>query len=376
VTTAARIPLKRTVDERIFVASQWQLIWWKFRKHHLAMIGSVVVVFLYTLVLFCEFISPYNTTARFSKYLYAPPQGLHFVHPEQGFRLRPFVYDLVREVDEKTARRYFVIDKTNTHDVYFFVHGVPYTFWGLFSTDIHLFGTREADTPCFLMGTDRLGRDVLSRVLYGARISLSIGLIGIAITFFLGLLLGGLSGYVGGLVDTMIQRTIDLLISIPHLPLWMALAAALPRDWPPLRIYFGIVIVLSIVGWTGLARVVRGKLLALREEDFVMAARLAGSNDMRVIFRHLLPSFFSYIIVSLTLSIPNMILGETSLSFLGLGLQPPVVSWGVLLQDAQDVAAVAHYPWLLIPCLFVVATVLAFNFMGDGLRDAADPYVR
>lgn len=370
------LPAKRKVDERIFVASQWQLIWWKFRKHRLAIIGSVVIIGLYTIVLLCEFISPYNTTARFSKYLYAPPQGLHFVHPEQGFRLRPFVYDLTREVDQQTARRYFVQDKAKTHDVYLFVRGEPYKFWSLFPTEIHLMGVREADAPFFLMGTDRLGRDMFSRMLYGARISMSIGLLGIAITFFLGLLLGGLSGYVGGIADTIIQRAIDLLISIPHLPLWMALAAALPRDWPPLRIYFGIVIVLSVVGWTGLARVVRGKLLSLREEDFVMAARLAGSNDARIIFRHLLPSFFSYIVVSLTMAVPNMILGETSLSFLGLGLQPPVVSWGVLLQDAQDVAAVAHYPWLLIPCLFVVAAVLAFNFLGDGLRDAADPYVR
>jgi peptide/nickel transport system permease protein len=367
---------QRTQEERLFQASQWQLIWWKFRKHKVAMIGAAVVVVLYTIVLFCEFLSPFTPTTRFSKYLYANPQRLHFIHPEQGFRLRPFVYDMHRETDTETYRRYFVEDKDKPIDVYFFIRGVPYKFWGLWETDLHLMGPEDPEAPFFLMGTDRLGRDVFSRVLYGARISLSIGLVGIAITFALGLLLGGLSGYLGGMVDTIIQRVIDLLISIPHLPLWMGLAAALPRDWPPLRIYFGIVVVLSIVGWTGLARVVRGKLLSLREEDFVVAARLVGSNDIRIIIRHLLPSFFSYIIVSLTLAVPNMILGETSLSFLGLGLQPPVVSWGVLLQDAQDVGSIAHYPWLLIPCLFVILTVLAFNFLGDGLRDAADPYVR
>jgi len=365
-----------TQDERYFQASQWQLIWWKFRKHKLAMIGGVVVIFLYGLVLFCEFISPYKTTTRFSKYLYASPQKLHFVHPEQGFRLRPFVYDLKREVDPDTYRRTFVEDTSNYYDVRFFVHGVPYKFWGFWETDLHLMGTAEPDAPFFLMGTDRLGRDVLTRVIYGTRISLTIGLVGVALNFFLGMLLGGLSGYLGGVMDTIIQRAIDFLISIPTLPLWMGLAAAVPRDWPPLRIYFGIVIVLSIVGWTGLARVVRGKLLSLREEDFVMAAQLAGAGHMRIIARHLLPSFFSYIIVQLTLAIPSMILGETSLSFLGLGLQPPVVSWGVLLQDAQDVGSIAHYPWLLIPVFFVISTVLAFNFMGDGLRDAADPYVR
>jgi peptide/nickel transport system permease protein len=364
----------RKIEERLSVASQWRLIWWKFRKHKLAMIGVPVILLMYFIVLFCEMLSPYLPGQRFANYLDTRPHTIRFVHPERGFSLRPFVYGLESYRDPDTFRRTFVEDQTVTYPIRFFVQGEPYKFWGLWKIRLHLFGADES--PVFLMGTDRLGRDLFTRTLYGSRISLSIGLVGVALNFVLGLLLGGVSGYLGGLIDTMIQRAIDLLISIPTLPLWMALAAALPRDWPPLRIYFGIVVVLSLVGWTGLARVVRGKLLALREEDFVMAARLVGSSNLRIIISHLLPSFFSYIIVQLTMAIPSMILGETSLSFLGLGLQPPVVSWGVLLQDAQNVQAVAHYPWQLIPVFFVVVTVLMFNFLGDGLRDAADPYVR
>lgn len=360
-------------EAELYVASQWQLIWWQFRKHKLAMIGVLIIAFLYLLAIFCEFLSPYTQTTRFPEYVNAPPQRVHFFD-EGKFGLRPFVYGLKRERDPETYRRVYPVDKTKEYPIHFFVRGETYKFWGLFETDLHLFGVEEGFV--FLMGTDRLGRDLFSRTVYGARISLSIGLLGIALTFIFGLLLGGLSGYLGGVVDTIVQRTIDLLRSIPTIPLWMALAAALPRDWPPLRIYFGIVIILSVIGWTNLARVVRGKLLSLREEDFVMAARLAGSGTMRIISRHLLPSFASYIIVSLTLSIPNMILSETALSFLGLGLQPPVVSWGVLLQDAQHVRSVATYPWRLIPCLFVIVAVLMFNFLGDGLRDAADPYAR
>ncbi len=246
--------------------------------------------------------------------------------------------------------------------------------WGLIPTSIHLFGLKDHKNPLILMGTDKLGHDLFSRVLYGARISLSFGLMGIVLTLILGLLLGGISGYLGGVSDTIIQRVIDLLICIPTIPLWMALSAALPKTWSATQTYFGLIIVFSIIGWTGLARVVRGKVLSLREEDFTMAARLAGASDYRIIIKHLLPSFASYIIVNVTLSIPGTILGETALSFIGIGLQAPVVSWGVLLQDAQNLETLAHHPWLLWPAGFIILTVLMFNFLGDGLRDAADPY--
>jgi peptide/nickel transport system permease protein len=377
--SSAAIDLGLGSEDRIFVATQWQLMWWKFRKHRLAIVGGIVLIILYLTAILADFIAP-NDPNLFNKlYPYAPPQPIRFVD-ENGFRLRPYVYGLKRERDPKTLGVVFEVDKEVKYPVRLFVHSYPYEFWGLFETDLHLFGAdvdpEVLEQTFFLLGSDRLGRDQLSRILYGTRISLSIGLVGMMISFFLGILLGGISGYYGGVADTLIQRVIEFLRSVPTTPLWMALSAALPATWPPLRVYFGITIILSLISWTGLARVVRSKFLSLREEDFIMAAMLSGTTELRIIFRHLLPSFLSHIIASLTLSIPGLILSETSLSFIGLGLRPPTISWGVLMREAQNLVVVAKAPWLLTPGLLIVITVLSFNFMGDGLRDAADPYVR
>ncbi len=359
------------VKERFYVASQWQLMWRKFKKHKLALLGGTVLAIFYIMAIFCEFFSPYDIYKRYTKSLYCPPQRIHFFD-EKGFNFRPFVYEMKGTLDPETWERIYVEDKSKKSPIYFFIRSHKYKLWNLFPTNIHFFGVKEG--TIFLFGTDLIGRDLFSRNIYASRISLSIGLAGVGLSFILGCILGGISGYYGGSVDMVIQRVIEFLICIPTIPLWMALAASLPRDWSQIRIYFGITIILSIVGWCGLARVVRGKFLELREEDFVMAAKISGATEGRIIMRHLLPSFLSYLIVSLTLSIPAMILGETALSFLGLGILPPMVSWGTLLQDAQNVLSVVFHPWLLIPGLFVILVVLTFNFLGDGLRDAADPY--
>ncbi len=364
---------EQQAEEQIFVASQWQLMWWRFRKHRLALTAMAVLAVMYTVVIFAEFVAPYDPRRSDKHYIYAPPQAIHFIDAEGRFHLRPFTYKMKGTLNMETLRVEYVYDTSQKYFIRLFVRGDPYKLWGIFESDLHLFGTDEGGT-IFLLGTDKQGRDMLSRIIYGGRISMSIGLLGIAISFFLGILIGGLSGYYGGVFDLIMQRVIEFLRSVPTLPLWMALSAALPPRWSVTRVYFGIVIILSLIGWTGLARVVRGKFMSLREEDFVMAARLFNASELRIIFRHMVPSFASHLIASLTLSIPGMILGETSLSFIGLGLQPPAISWGVLLKEAQAIRVLAEAPWLLSPGVAVVIAVLAFNFLGDGLRDAADPY--
>jgi len=358
----------------IYTASQWKLMWWKFRKHRLARWSSMVILTLYLMAAFCEFLAPYTLKQRDTDYAFAPPQRIRFVS-EDGLHLRPFVYGFKGERHPKTLRKFYMEDRTRRYPIHLFERGAPYRLWGVFQTDLHLFGVKDGGT-LFFLGTDSMGRDMLSRIIYGSRISLTIGLVGVSLSFILGLAIGSFSGYYGGWIDNLIQRGIEILRSFPSIPLWMALSAALPASWSPLQIYMGITVVLSLMGWTGLARQVRSKILSLREEDFATAAMLVGASQRRIMWRHLLPSFMSHIIVSITLAIPGMILGETALSFLGLGLRPPITSWGVLLKEAQNVQAVAFHPWLLTPVLFVILTVLAFNFMGDGLRDAADPYTR
>ncbi|MDA0746717.1 MAG: ABC transporter permease [bacterium] len=362
-------------EARVLVASQWQLMWWKFRKHKLAKIAGVTLILFYGVAVFCEFVAPNDPHVLDTRYIHAPPQSVRFFDAEGRFHFRPFVYRAIQHRDPITLRLSYTEDQTRPLPIRLFVQGDAYMMWDIIAFRYHLFGLDEGE-KLFLLGTDRMGRDLLSRIAYGSRISLSIGLVGISISFVLGLVIGGVSGYFGGRIDDVIQRIIEFIMGIPGLPLWMALSASLPPDWPIIRVYFGITVILAFVGWTGLARVVRGRFLALREEDFVMAARLAGAKERRIIARHMVPSFMSYIIASLTLSVPQMILGETALSFIGLGLRSPAISWGVLLQDAMNIRAVAHSPWLLLPGLFVVVAVLAFNFLGDGLRDAADPYAR
>ena len=360
-------------ENRIAVATQWQLMWWRFRKHRVAVLSAIVLMAFYSVVLLADFLAysdPYNSKAQRSL---APPQPIHFL--DEG-KFRPHVLGVVGKRDLVTFQRVYAVDPANKIPIRLFAEGYEYKLLGILTTNIHLIGAvgQPTEDSIFLLGTDVNGRDLWSRLMIGTRLSLTIGLVGVTLSLFLGVLLGGISGLYGGVVDNVIQRLIEIVRSIPTIPLWMALAAAMPAEWPVTWVYFFITIIVSFIGWTVMARVVRGRFLSLRNEDFVVAAELSGASQMRIIFRHMVPSFLSHIIAATTLAIPTMIIAETSLSFLSLGLRPPAISWGVLLQQSQNVSAMAISPWLLIPVIPVIVSVLAFNFLGDGLRDAADPY--
>jgi peptide/nickel transport system permease protein len=359
--------------EAIYVAPNWKLVWWRFKKHRLALVSGLITIMIATVALFPEFFSTQDPNVTSTTKSFIPVQGLHFF--DEG-RIRPFVYGVEGKRNPTSLRMEWQIDETQKIPVRLFARGYSYELLGLIPADIHLLGvaTPEAQETIHLLGTDRLGRDQWSRLMYGTRVSLSIGLVAVFLSIFFGILMGGISGYFGGLADLIIQRVIELLQSLPPIPIWMALTAALPRDWSVEQTYFAITVILSLLGWTTLGREVRGRFLALREEDFVVAARLSGCSQMRIILRHMVPTFASHIIATSTLAIPVMIINETFLSFLGLGLRPPAISWGVLLQEAQNLQSIVLAPWLLLPGLAVIITVLALNILGDGLRDAADPY--
>jgi peptide/nickel transport system permease protein len=352
-------------------ASQFQLMWWQFRRHKMALASGIFLILIYLMITISEFLSPYNLHTRNIDFIYSPPQTLRFMH--EGAFVGPFVYGQRMTLNMDNLKRVYTDDTSDVQKLRFFCRGDAYKFWGLFKSDVHLVCPAEGG-QFFFLGTDRLGRDMLSRILYGARISLTICALGVMMSFVLGIVIGGLAGYHGGWFDLIVQRVIEVLQSIPSIPLWMALAAIIPVTWSPIFVYVGITIILGMLDWTGLARAVRSKLLALREEDYVLAAQVMGAGSARIIRRHLIPGFMSHLIASATLTIPGMILGETALSFLGLGLRPPITSWGILLTEARSINIIALYPWLLYPVVPVVLVILAFNFLGDGLRDAADPY--
>jgi peptide/nickel transport system permease protein len=359
-------------EERIAVATQWQLMWWRFRKHKLALISAFLLVFLYIVVLGGEFFAYADPTATEAYNAFIPPWPVHFF--DEG-RFNPHVCAAEGYRDEMFNKRYRE-DCSKKAPVRFFTKGFEYKFLWMYRTNLHLIGVEdaEAEDVLFILGTDSLGRDIFSRLVMGTRISLTLGLVGVVLSLFLGVLLGGFSGLYGGTVDTIIQRIIEILRSLPTIPLWMGLSAAMPIEWGVEARYFAISVILSIFGWTGVGRVVRGRFLSLREEDFIIAAELAGCSQTRIIFRHMLPSFTSHLITQITLNIPRMIIAETALSFLGVGMKPPAISWGVLLQAAQNVQSIANTPWMLLPAVAVIVTIIAFSFLGDGVRDAADPY--
>lgn len=365
---------RRKDEAELYSLSQTKLMMMRFFRNKLAVFGMVVLILVYIMAAFCDFFAPYDGNTMYAKYKYMPPQRVHWVDPETDKFVGPFVYGIKIGYDPVTFQPRYEEDTAVKESIKFLVKGDTHKLIGLFETDLHLFGTGNPDVPMFLFGTDSIGRDLLSRIFIGTRISSTVGLVGVMVSFVLGLLLGGISGYFGGWADTVIQRVIDFMISLPTIPIWMAIAAAVPNNWPVLKTYFCVVLILSLMGWTGLARTVRSKFVALKNEDFVRAARVVGASDMRIIMKHMVPTFTSHLIASLSLSVPGMILGETSLSYLGIGLRPPAISWGILLSDMQNIRNIALYPWMMIPGIFIILTVMSYNFLGDGLRDAADPY--
>ena len=373
VPAAAESPTDAAASLQL--ASQWRLIWWRFRKHKLALASGVVVILIYLVAAFVEFLAPFSTDRMISELAYAPPQRLRFSEQtDTGTRYGLYVYGYTSEIDMLSLERTFGVDESVRIDVRLLPRGEPYKLWGLIPLQRHLIGPVDQSAPFFLLGADRLGRDLFSRIIYGTRVSMTVGLVGVTLSLVLGVLLGGVSGYFGGTADLLIQRLMEILRSMPTIPLWMGLAAAIPDFWSPVLVYFMITIILSVIGWTWLAQAVRGKFFSLKTEDFVVAAKLDGCSELQVIVSHMVPSFVSHIIATLTLAIPQMIIAETALSFLGIGLRPPVVSWGVLLREAQNVRVLVTSPWLFLPGAAVIVAVLAFNFLGDGIRDAADPY--
>jgi peptide/nickel transport system permease protein len=360
--------------EEYVVLSEAQLKWRKFLKHRVAIVAAIILIILYVAVIFADFFTPYGMLTEYTDHLYAPPEitKIRFIDNEGKFHIRPFMYRQIQERDPKTLRFIYKDDINQKDFIKFFVHGEEYTMLGFIKSDIHFFGAGEG--KIFLLGTDIIGRDMLTRIIFGGRISLSIGIIGVIILVILGTIMGTISGYFGGWIDNGIQRLIEILRTIPQIALWMALAAIIPKEWPSTYVYLGIVIIFGIISWTGLARELRGKVLAIRRSDYIYAAEISGASTGRIIFKHIIPNVLSHIIVIATLSIPLMIIGEAALSFLGLGIKPPMTSWGLLLTKLREVPTLKHYPWLIIPAGFIIVSVLCFNFIGDALRDVSDPY--